>query len=142
MVGICTVIDTNILYAGLYSSTGASFQVIRAIMKKRVKPVMSVALLFEYEDVLKRNSKKLGLTDVGIETLLDAFCALCSLHKIHYLWRPFLPDPKDDHVLELAVASGVKSITTFNRKDFKGVKDFGVEILSPKALLEEIKWAL
>jgi predicted nucleic acid-binding protein len=53
---------------------------------------------------------------------------------------PFLPDPKDDHVLELAVASGVRSITTFNRNDFKGSEDFGVEILSPKRLLEEIKW--
>ena len=140
--GIRTVIDTNILYAGLYSSTGASFQIIRAVMKKRVQPVMSVALLFEYEDVLKRNSTNLGLTDAGIDTLLNAFCALCSLHKIHYLWRPFLPDAKDDHILELAVASGAKTITTFNRKDFKGVEDFGVRILSPKRLLEEIGWAL
>ena len=139
---IRTVIDTNILYAGLYSRAGASFQVIRAIMKKRVQPVMSVALLFEYEDVLKRSSRQLGLKYAQIDTLLDALCALGSLHKIHYLWRPFLPDPKDDHVLELAVASGVKTITTFNRNDFRGVEDFGVEILPPKKLLEAIKWAL
>ena len=84
----------------------------------------------------------MNLTDAEIDALLDAFCALCSLHKIHYLWRPFLPDTKDDHILELAVASGVKSITTFNRKDFKGVEDFGVEILTPKTLLEIIKWVL
>ncbi len=111
-------------------------------MKKRVLPVMSVALLFEYEDVLKRNSRNLNLCHAEIDTLLDTFCALCTLHKIDYLWRPFLPDPKDDHVLELAVASGVKSITTFNRKDFKGVENFGVEILTPKKLLEAIKWVL
>jgi putative PIN family toxin of toxin-antitoxin system len=138
--GIRTVIDTNILYAGLYSSAGASFQVIRVIMTKRVQPVMSVALLFEYEDVLKRSSTKLGLTYAEIDAFLDAFCALCSLHKIHYLWRPFLSDPKDDHVLELAVASGVRTITTFNRNDFKGSEDFGVQLLSPRRLLEEIKW--
>lgn len=137
-----TVIDTNILFAGMYSRTGASFRVIQAILKKRVQPVMSVTLLFEYEDVLKRNSKKLRLTHAEIDVLLDALCGLCSLRKIHYLWRPFLSDPKDDHVLELAVASGVKTITTFNRNDFKGVEAFGVEILSPKELLEEIKWAL
>ena len=111
-------------------------------MKKRVQPVMSAALLFEYEDVLKRDSRTLGLTDAEINILLDAFCALCSMHKIHYLWRPFLPDPKDDHILELAVASGAKTITTFNRKNFKKVEEFGVEALSPKTLLEEIKWAL
>ena len=59
---------------------------------------------------------------------------------IHYLWRPFLSDPKDDHVLELAVASQVKKIVTFNAKDFKNVDKFGIKIISPKRLLEEIKW--
>ena len=49
---------------------------------------------------------------------------------------------KDDLVLELAVASGVKSITTFNVSDFKGVEEFGVKLLSPGKLLEEIKWEL
>ena len=46
------------------------------------------------------------------------------------------------HPLELAVASGVKGITTFNMKDFKRVEEFGVQVLSPKKLLEEIKWEL
>jgi predicted nucleic acid-binding protein len=67
---------------------------------------------------------------------------LGSFQKIHYLWRPFLPDPKDDHVLELAIASQVRNITTFNVKDFKGVDKFGVNILRPKDLLEAAKWEL
>ncbi len=70
-------------------------------------------------------------------------CSLSSfqiIHFIHYLWRPFLSDPKDDHVLELAVASQVKKIVTFNAKDFKNVDKFGIKIISPKRLLEEIKW--
>jgi putative PIN family toxin of toxin-antitoxin system len=137
---IRTVIDTNILYSALYSSLGASHQVLKAVLSKDVHPVMSVTLLFEYEDVLKRNSRKLGIKHSDVDSLLDVFCALCSLHKIYYLWRPFLPDPKDDHVLELAVASGVKTITTFNRADFKGVEKFGVEIISPQKVLEKIKW--
>lgn len=103
---------------------------------------MSVALLFEYEDVLKRNAGRLELKNLEIDSLLDAICALCSLHKIHYLWRPFLPDPKDDHVLELAVASGVKTITTFNKNDFERVEELGVKIITPRKLLEEIKWGL
>jgi putative PIN family toxin of toxin-antitoxin system len=137
-----TVIDTNIVFSGLYSSAGASHQVLRAIMKKQIQPVMSVALLFEYEDILKRNSRTLCLKYAKIDAILDAICALCSLHKIHYLWRPFLSDPNDDHVLELAVASGVKTITTFNQSDFAGVEKFGISLLSPKKLLEEIKWVL
>ncbi|MBF0231017.1 MAG: putative toxin-antitoxin system toxin component, PIN family [Desulfamplus sp.] len=135
-----TVLDTNILFAGLYSAQGASFQVLQAVKSKVVEPVLSVALLFEYEDVLKRNSEKLGITYEDIELLLDNICDLGSFYKIHYLWRPLLPDPKDDHVLELAVASQVKHITTFNAKDFKGSEQFDVNIITPKQLLEKIKW--
>lgn len=129
------------MFAGLYSRTGASYQVLRVITQHKVEPILSVALLFEYEDVLKRNSKKLGFSHSEIDAFLDNICNLASFHKIHYLWRPFLSDPKDDHVLELAVASNVKLITSFNLKDFKGSEQFGVKIIEPKRLLEEIQWA-
>jgi predicted nucleic acid-binding protein len=53
-----------------------------------------------------------------------------------------LRDPKDDLVLELALAAQADTITTFNTKDFKGVEQLGVRVQSPKQLLEEIKWEL
>ncbi len=105
-----------------------------------ISPVLSVALVFEYEDVLKRDSIKLGLELTDIDLFLDNICKCGIFHKIHYLWRPWLSDPKDDHILELAVASGVNTITTFNAKDFKGVEKFGVRIVNPRQMLEEIKW--
>ena len=142
MAKIQTVLDTNIIFAGLYSIRGASFQVLKAVIAGKITPVLSVSLLFEYEDVLKQNSRKLGFTYGEIDVFLDNLCNLSSLQTIHYLWRPFLPDPKDDHILELAVASQVKNITTFNAKNFKGIEQFGIKIISPKKLLEEIKWEL
>ena len=140
MTKIRVVLDKNIIFSGLYSALGASFQVLRALTVGKIQPVLSVALLFEYEDVLKRNSRKIGFTHQDIDAFLDNMCKLSSFQTIYYLWRPFLPDPKDDHVLELAVASQVKKITTFNVKDFKKVDKFGVKIISPKRLLEEIEW--
>ena len=92
MVKIQTLLDTNIIFAGLYSAFGASFQVLRALTAGKFQPVLPVALLFEYEDVLKRSSRKLGLTYRDIDAFLDNLCALGSFQKIHYLWRPFLPD--------------------------------------------------
>ena len=47
-------------------------------------------------------------------------------------------DPKDDHILELAVASGTSIIVTYNAKDFKGIASFGVRSITPKELMEEI----
>ena len=132
------ILDTNVLYAGLYSSKGASFRVLQAIKKDRLTLVMSTTLLFEYEDILKRNQIVLGLSDEEIEKILDYLCLQSEHQKIYFLWRPRLPDPKDDHLLELAVASGTKLIVTHNTKDFKGVEKFSIRSLTPKELMEEI----
>lgn len=131
--------DTNILFAGLYSSTGASFQVLRLIDSGRIKPVISTTLLFEYEDVLKRKRAELSLCNKQVDIILDNLCALSEFQKIHFLWRPYLRDPKDDHVLEVAVASKTKMIITHNIKDFKGVEKFGIQAVPPGKLLEIIK---
>jgi predicted nucleic acid-binding protein len=57
----------------------------------------------------------------------------------YYLWRPFLKDPNDDHILEVAVASQTEIIVTHNIKDFNGIDKFGLRAITPKQLLKEIK---
>ena len=42
-------------------------------------------------------------------------------------------------VLELAVAAQVGCIVTFNAKDFRPASRFGIEIVTPKILLEELQ---
>ncbi len=112
---------------------------LRLIEKGKIKPVLSTALLFEYEDVLKRNKRILKLKESDIEIILDNLCAFSKHQKIYFLWRPYLPDPKDDHVLELAVASKIKTIVTHNIRDFREINKFGVRAITPKIFLEEIK---
>ena len=46
------VLDTNVLYAGLYSSKGASFRVLQAIEKGKIRMVISTTLLFEKECII------------------------------------------------------------------------------------------
>ena len=50
----------------------------------------------------------------------------------------FSKDPKDDMVLEVAVASGCSHIVTFNVKGFSGSEQFGVHSVSPQTFLAEI----
>jgi predicted nucleic acid-binding protein len=64
---------------------------------------------------------------------------VAELTEVFFLWRPYLPDPDDDMVLELAVASNCDAIITFNRRDFAGASRFGVRILTPGEFLREIK---
>lgn len=100
--------------------------------------VLSTPLLFEYEDILKRNHSLLGLENAEIETVLDNLCAFSQHQKVYFLWRPYLPDAKDDLVLELAVADQVDTIVTHNLKDFVGIDKFGVDAITPKTLLERL----
>lgn len=99
---------------------------------------LSTPLLFEYEDVLKRNQAMLSLSDKDIDVVLDNLCAFSRFQKVYFLWRPYLPDAKDDLVLELAVAAKVKTIVTHNLKGFAGIDKFGVEAIAPKTLLERL----
>lgn len=84
------VIDTNVLYSGLYSASGASFQILCLVEERQLTPVLSTALLFEYEEVLTRNHDALGLTPLDIEDVLDGLCRRGDNRKIHFLWRPQL----------------------------------------------------
>ena len=133
------VIDTNVLHAGLYSSTGASYQILLLVERGEVAPLLSTTLVFEYEDVLRRHRKLLALSDRDIDDVLNGLCVRGECRKIHFLWRPQLTDAKDDHLLELAIAAGGADILTHNVKDFRMASNFGVRILTPAQLLGEMK---
>ena len=65
----------------------------------------------------------------------SAVRAECIECRIHFLWRPHLPDPKDDLVLELALAGGAPFIITHNIRDFQGVDAFGIRAVTPDDFL-------
>jgi predicted nucleic acid-binding protein len=132
------VLDTNVLVAGLRSRRGASFRVLRLIEHGKARPVLSVPLVFEYEEVLKREAGVLPFTTEDLDAVLDDLCVLGEQRAIHYLWRPTLWDPHDELVLEVAVAAGGIPIVTHNVKDFAGSEQFGVPIHTPRDWLSAI----
>jgi len=98
----------------------------------------SVPLLLEYEEVSKRIVDEIPLTSHDINNILDYICSISNTWKVFYLWRPFLKDPNDDMILELAVSAQCDIIVTYNKNDFKGAEKFSIRILTPKEFLQEI----
>lgn len=45
------MIGTFVLFAGLYSASGASFKVLALLAAKQLSLVISTPLLFEYEEI-------------------------------------------------------------------------------------------
>ena len=132
------VIDTNVLIAALQSRRGASHKLLMLIDSGKFDCHLSVPLVLEYEEVAKRLLADVPLTEQDIDDILDYLCATGRRQRIFYLWRPFLKDPKDDMVLELAVTANCDFIVTYNKRDFKGVARFGVRVVTPQEFLQEI----
>jgi putative PIN family toxin of toxin-antitoxin system len=132
------VIDTNVLFAALKSRHGASYKLVSLLPSKRFSIAISVPLIIEYEDVLRRGKLPVSITEKDICDFIDFFCHVGDKQDIFFLWRPFLLDPSDDLVLEVAVAGVCDAIITYNKRHFKNVEKFGLRILDPKEFLTEI----
>lgn len=132
------VLDTNVVVSGLRSSRGASFRVLQMVGTDEFEIALSVPLVLEYEDVLKRESQDLGLLVEDVDALIQYWCGVAHLQEIHFLWRPAMKDPKDDHILELAVAAGCARIITHNTRDFAQSATWGIEAIGPGEFLKRI----
>lgn len=130
------VLDTNVLVAGLRSRRGMAFRLLSMLGTGRFETVISVPLVFEYEDVLSREA--IGVSASAASDVIDYLCKVSHRHEVKFLWRPFLKDPADDFVLELAVASQSEAIITHNVKDFKGAEQLGVHIRRPAEFLAQL----
>lgn len=133
------VIDTNVLLSGLRSRNGASYQVLRMLYQDRFKIVISVPMILEYEEILKEKLDRSIYTDDIIDQLLDSLCTIGEKSKVFYLWRPYLKDPFDDHVLELALASESDYIVNYNKKDLMKAEHLGIKVIDAKEFLEILR---
>lgn len=135
---IQVVVDTSVLVAAPRSKRGASYRLLTLVGKAGFEINVSVPLVLEYEDAAKRPAPEAGLSNADIDDILDYLCSVANRHAVHFLWRPVLKDPGDDHVLELAVRAECSTIVTHNTRDFSGSEDFGVEVLTPGEFLRRI----
>jgi|GEM_PF-301779 len=127
---IMIVVDTNVVVSGLRSRQGASNLILNNMLSGRTQFALSPALVLEYEDVLKRPGmlgQNSPISHDQIDIVLDALCLMAVEVSPWFRFRPFLNDPKDDHVIECAMAANAQIILSgdkvFNHAD---VSAFGL----------------
>lgn len=133
------ILDTSVLVSGLRSNRGASYQIIKALRTGNLELSVSVALVVEYESVLLRPGLIPNFTPDELCRIIDGICFMAQHHRIFFAWRPFLTDPDDDLVLEIAVAASAPYIITHNISDFAGSDSLGVNAITPSAALKLIR---
>jgi putative PIN family toxin of toxin-antitoxin system len=139
------VIDTDVFVAALLSRNDSSVarEVIRRCLQGRYQPLFGVALFAEYETLLSRD-KLFSACQLGRkerETVFSALLKQARWIEIYFAWRPNLQDEGDNHLIELAVASGAQAIISRNTRDLKNAELLfpDTRILTPKQCLEVFK---
>lgn len=136
------VLDTDVIVAAFRSDRGASRQVLHAALARRFLPLLSIALMLEYEAVLTR-PEQLAVSGASVQDISDVLDGLAGAGKrvkFSFRWRPMLPDPNDDMVLETAVNGQADAIVTFNQRDFSPVAGtFGCQVIRPGELLHVLR---
>ena len=133
------VFDTSVLVAAARSRSGASHTLLARLPDANFQTVISVALFAEYRALLLRPENLLHRTAPQAESFLDFLISVSHLQEVFFRWRPALPDPDDDLILELAVAASCRYIVTHNLRDFRGVEKWGLAAVTPGDFLKLIK---
>jgi len=134
------VFDTNVLVAAVRSKYGASYQLVSMLPSSKFELAVSIPLYLEYLDVLMRPEiKPDDISNADILSFVRKTLDYSHKQSIYFRWRPWLKDPNDDMILELAIASQSSHIVTFNLKDFANIELFGIEAISPSDFLELVR---
>lgn len=130
------VFDTNVIVSAVLSPSGAPGRLLDAMLDGFCQPVVSDAILAEYEEVLNR--PKFRFPAFRVHALLDAIRA-CSIHAPFVLLpnSEALPDPDDVIFVEAAAGAHVP-IVTGNIRHYPRVVREGISVLSPSEFLIQL----
>jgi putative PIN family toxin of toxin-antitoxin system len=135
------ILDTDVIIAALRSTSGASAEIVRRVLRREMRLELSVALALEYEAVALRAEHLAAgsLTAAEALNLIDALIAVAAPVEIHFRWRPQLRDADDEMVFETAINAQDRTIVTFNTRDFAmAASRFDVALATPREILGQI----
>jgi putative PIN family toxin of toxin-antitoxin system len=136
---IRAVMDTNVLVAGLRSSSGASHELLVRLRASGWILVLSNTVLGEYHEILHRQAEFLGLTHREGNSFIDALCQMAEKFSPTTQWQPTADDPDDEAIIQLAREAQVLYLITHNVRDVSRAAQFGVRVVRPADFLEILR---
>jgi uncharacterized protein len=130
---IPVIIDTGVFVAGVFWRKEAH-RCVNAWLQGMVTLVVSAPIYHEYERTLRKIK-----TSYGFQTDVDPWLALVQDQGLwvqpYPLIHPVCRDPKDDMMIEAALAAGACTIIARDADLTVLEKPFGIRIVTPRAWL-------
>jgi len=136
------VLDTSVVVSAFRNRMGASARVLRLALTGAIEVAASPPVFLEYEAVLRRDDQLSahGQSIEQIDVVLTVLSRRIIPVDIYFQWKPQLPDPDDEMILEAAINGRADAIATHNLRHFLPVAPrFGIRVLSPSQFLLEVK---
>lgn len=133
------VMDTNVLVAAFRSRTGASFEIFQRLRRDEWTAILSNHLIYEYEEILKREAAGLSLSLDDVDQIINALCARGEEWPLTHNWEPVLADPDDEPLVQLAQESAALVIVTHNTGHLKPAAKLGIQVLKPREFLAKLR---
>lgn len=128
------VLDTSVVASAVRNPSGASAELLASGLEGRFCILISVPLIFEYEDVLMRPDQleASALRRDEVDQLLAAILRQGEQVQLGPYHEPASSDPGDNHILSLAKYGRGDGIVTFNRRHFlEPSARLGVDLWTP-----------
>ncbi len=135
------MLASPVIVSAFRSRRGASNRVLVLVASGRVVPLATPALFLGDEAVPKRPAQLAasGFSGAEMDATLAALAAALEAVEVRFAWRPQLPEPDDEMVLEAAVNGRADALVTHNLADFTAAAPRpGLPLLRPAELLERI----
>jgi predicted nucleic acid-binding protein len=143
------MLDTDVLRSGLQSADGASRLLLCGVAEGSFVPLVTVAIILEYEAVLLRPESltATGMTTRDVVVFLDKFLDFSEQVTVTRLHRPSIQDPSDEIFVDALKNGGGEAIVTFNRRDYLDADlrkasrgKMPVPIMAPREALRRLAW--
>jgi predicted nucleic acid-binding protein len=115
------------------------FEIFERLRRDEWVAVLSNHLVYEYEEIMKREAVNLSLTLNDVDQILNVLCARGEEWPLKQDWEPVLPDPDDEPLVQLAQESGAFMIVTHNAGHLQAAAKLGIRVLKPREFLARLR---
>lgn len=131
------VIDPNVFISATITPTGALGPIIRLIDDGTLVPVVTQHLVDEVVDVLGRPKLAKYVRPGAGAAFEEQMRRLGEWHADVVDPPAVTRDPNDDYLVALALVAHAEALTSGD-DDLHAAKDIGIEVLTPRELLERM----
>lgn len=127
------VADTNILISAVITY-GNEYEILKLAKLDKIKLIISYDILWEFEEVLKR--QKFSFSGEQVKEILEQIESIAEIINPSIKLEVVKEDPDDDKVLEAAVEGKVNYVISGDEHLLKLKKYENVEIINSASFLE------